>query len=238
MSGAFPAKAAVVTGAPDKQARIRWMVDEYIDFVGRTLRKAGVPPSELDDEVQRTFITVARRIDDVDLGAERSFLYQVAVNLASHSRRKLARRREVLDDHLPERVEVHATPEHLTDRKQMRELLDDILDGMDADLRTIVLLHEFEEMNLTEIATQLRIPRGTVASRLRRAREHIRQHLRAIELAWDLGTTVEPRIETPAFLRRETSSPFGRALLETGLLPPATSAMRLKVLGGLGLQAR
>ena len=104
MSGASPAKAAVLTRALDKQTRIRWMVDEYIDFVGRTLRKAGVPPSELDDEVQRTFITVARRIDDVDLGAERSFLYQVAVNLASHSRRKLARRREVLDDHLPERV--------------------------------------------------------------------------------------------------------------------------------------
>jgi len=238
MAGAFPAKAAVVTGPLDKQARIRWMVDEYIDFVGRTLRKAGVPSSELDDEVQRTFITVARRIDDVDLGAERSFLFQVAVNLASHSRRKLARRREVLDDRVPERVETHATPEHLTDRKQMRELLDDILDGMDASLRTVFLLHEFEEMNLTELAAQLRIPRGTVASRLRRAREQIRRHLNAIELAWDLGTTVERRVATPAFLRRETSSPFGRALLETGLFTPATSAMRKKVLGGLGLPAR
>ena len=238
MSGAFPAKAAVVTGPDDKQARIRWMVDEYLNFVARTLRKAGVPAADLDDEIQRTFITVARRIDDVDLGAERSFLFQVAVNLASHSRRKLARRREVMDDRTPERVESLATPEHLTDRKQMRELLDDILAGLDASLRTVFLLHEFEEMNLTEIAAHLRVPRGTVASRLRRARAQIRQHLRAIELAWDLGATTGKRVEMPALLRREKSSPLGRALLETGIFTPATSAMRGRTLAALGLPGR
>jgi RNA polymerase sigma-70 factor, ECF subfamily len=238
MAGAFPARAAVVTGPPAKQARIRWMVDEHVNFVAGTLRKAGVPSAELDDEIQRTFITVARRIDDVVAGAERSFLFQVAVNLASHSRRKLARRREVMDDRTPERVEALATPEHLTGRKQMRELLDDILDGMDASLRTVFLLHEFEEMNLTEIAAHLRVPRGTVASRLRRAREQIRQHLRAVELAWDLGTTAAKRIEMPALLRREKSSPLGRALLETGIFTPASSAMRVRTLASLGLPAR
>jgi RNA polymerase sigma-70 factor (ECF subfamily) len=237
MSGAFSANAAVVTGPPDKQARIRWMVDEYIDFVARTLRKAGVPPADLDDEVQRTFITVARRIDDVDLGAERSFLYQVAVNLASHSRRKLARRREVMNDRTPERVEALATPEHLTGRKQMRELLDDIVSGMDASLRTVFLLHEIEEMNLTEIAAHLQVPRGTVASRLRRAREQIREHLRAIELASDLGATPANRMEAPTFLRRDHSSPFRRALLETGIFTPPSAAMHMKTLTALGLAA-
>jgi RNA polymerase sigma-70 factor (ECF subfamily) len=238
MAGAFSAKAAVVTGPPDKQARIRGMVDEYLEFVARTLRKGGVPTADLDDEIQRTFITVARRIDDVDMGAERSFLFQVAVNLASHWRRKLARRREVLDDRTPERVETLATPEHLTGRKQLRELLDDIVGGMDASLRTVFLLHELEEMNLTEIAAHLAIPRGTVASRLRRARAEIRQHLRAIEFARDLGTTTAQGIETPVFLRREKSSPFWCALLETGLFTPASSAMRMKTLTALGLPAR
>lgn len=232
------AKAAAVMAPPDRQARIRWMVDEYLDFVARTLRKAGVPAADLDDEVQRTFITVARRLDDVDLGAERSFLFQVAINLASHSRRKLARRREVLDDRLPERVEAYATPEHLTGRKQMRELLDEILDGMEPSLRTVFLLHEFEEMNLTEIAADLRVPRGTVASRLRRARAQIREHLRAIELAWDLGTANAKSIGTPALLRRERSSPLGRALLDTGIFLPALSATRVKALAALGLAAR
>jgi RNA polymerase sigma-70 factor (ECF subfamily) len=58
----------------DRQARIRSMVDENSQFVARMLRKAGVPRSDLDDEVQRTFIIAARRVDDVELGAERKFL--------------------------------------------------------------------------------------------------------------------------------------------------------------------
>jgi hypothetical protein len=58
MSGAFSAKAAVVTGPPEKQARIRWMVDEYLEFVARTLRKGGVPTADLDDEIQRGCIVL------------------------------------------------------------------------------------------------------------------------------------------------------------------------------------
>jgi hypothetical protein len=101
----------------------------------------------------------------------------------------------------------------------------------------VFLLHEFEEMNLTEIAAHLRVPRGTVASRLRRARAQIREHLRAVELAWDLGTTPTKRVETPPPLR-EKSTPLGRALLETGIFTPASSAMRGQTLAALGLSAR
>ena len=237
MSGAFPATTSAVRNRGARQAaRIRWMVDEYIDFVGRTLRKAGVPPSELDDEVQRTFITLARRIDDVDLGAERSFLYQVAVNLASHSRRKLARRREVLVDLMPERIEVHATPEHLTHRKQMRRHLDNILDGMDESLRVVFLLHAFEGMDLAEIATQLRFPRGTVASRLRRARAYLREHVAAIEIADELGAPGAGEIEGPPLLRREKKpTALRRALLNTGVSVPASASASAKTLAVLGL---
>jgi RNA polymerase sigma-70 factor (ECF subfamily) len=39
------------------------------------------------------------------------------------------------------------------------------------DLRTVLVLFELEEMETTEIAELLGIPLGTVASRLRRARE-------------------------------------------------------------------
>ena len=72
-------------------ARLRTMVDEHLKTVARTLRRAGVPSSDLDDEIQRTFIVAAKRIDDIQVGAERSFLIQVAQNLAWHARRKIAR---------------------------------------------------------------------------------------------------------------------------------------------------
>ena len=66
---------------------MRAIVDDNLKFVARTLRRAGVRQPELDDAIQRTFITVAGRLADVHLGAERSFLFHVAIHVAAHARR-------------------------------------------------------------------------------------------------------------------------------------------------------
>ncbi|HEY5088581.1 MAG TPA: sigma-70 family RNA polymerase sigma factor [Polyangia bacterium] len=167
--------------AIEREARLRRLVDAHIDFVARVLRNSGTPQAEVDDEVQRTFIVAARRLDDVRIGAEKSFLFRIALNLAAHARRTMARRREVSADQAPEQIERFATPEALTDQKRMRELLDRVLDKMEEPLRATFVLHEFEEMSTSEIAELLGIPRGTVASRLRRARIEFRERVGAIE---------------------------------------------------------
>jgi len=221
----------------DNPSRMRSLVDEHYGFVARTLRKAGVPPSELDDEVQGTFITLARRIADVRLGAERSFLFQVAINTAAHARRDLARRREVLPGDLtPERIEALATPEYLTQRRQLRRHLDRIVDSMDESLRVVFTLNAFEGMDLAEIATVLGLPRGTAASRLRRARAYIREHVTAIEIADELGAPGAGEIEGPPLLRREKKpTALRRALLDTGVSVPASASASAKTLAVLGL---
>ena len=165
----------------ERNLRLRGMVDTHIDFVARVLRNSGTPHAEIDDEVQRTFIVAARRLDDIRPGAEKSFLFRIAFNLAAHARRTAARRREVAADQAPEQVERFATPEALTDQKRMRELLDGVLDQMDESLRATFVLHEFEEMSTAEIAEVLGIPRGTVASRLRRARAEFRERVAALQ---------------------------------------------------------
>lgn len=215
---------------------MRSVVDEHFGFVERTLRKAGVPPSELDDQVQRTFITVARRIGDVRLGAERSFLFQVALNTAAHARRDLARRREVLPgDDTPDPIESLATPEYLTERKQLRRHLDEIIAGMAETLRTVFTLHSFEGMDVAEIASLLGVPRGTAASRLRRARAHIREHVTAIELVDELGATGVAPIEPPLLRSEKKTSALRRALLETGGSLPVSASTSAKTLAVLGL---
>ena len=178
---AFSGPPSAPSTARDREARLRGLVDRYIDFVARVLRNAGTPDAEIDDEVQRTFITAARRLDDVRPGAEKGFLFKIALNLAAHARRTLARRREVLADEAPERNETFPTPEQLTDQKRMRQLLDVVLDRMDESLRVVFVLYEFEEMNMSEIADVLEIPRGTVASRLRRGRAEFRERVAALE---------------------------------------------------------
>lgn len=165
----------------ERDGRLRGLVDGYIDFVARVLRNAGTPQADIDDEVQRTFIIAARRLDDVRPGSEKSFLLQTALHLAAHARRTVARRREVGADHAPEGFDLRATPEQLTDQKRVRQLLDQVLDRMTDDLRKVFVLYEFEEMSMVEIADVLGIPSGTVASRLRRARADFRARVGTIE---------------------------------------------------------
>jgi RNA polymerase sigma-70 factor (ECF subfamily) len=232
-----PSLAPAPPNPADRQARIRALVDEHIRFVARTLRNSGVPPSELDDEIQRVFMVVARRLEDVQPGSERRFLFQVAVNMAAHTRRNLARRREVPSEGLPELIEARATPEEVIDRLRMRRLLDVILHDLDESLRVVFALFEFEEMNMAEIAARLRLPRGTVASRLRRARAQLRTHVAAIELASDLGARDTGPIEEPASMRRGKTSRFVNALLTAGSSVPAVASAHRKTLAVLGLPA-
>jgi RNA polymerase sigma-70 factor, ECF subfamily len=50
-------------------------------------------------------------------------------------------------------------------------LLDAVLATLPPELRQVFVLFELEELTMREIAAALRLPAGTVASRLRRARE-------------------------------------------------------------------
>lgn len=215
---------------------MRALVADHGRFVTRTLRKAGVPRAELDDQVQRTFIVVAARLDDIRLGSERSFLFQVAHNTASHARRSWGRRRETPSDRLTDAIEANATPEDFMRRKQTGQVLDAILDGIDESFRSVFVLYELEGMSLLDISKRLRIPRGTAASRLRRARARLRVHETAIELARDLGIKAAPPIDDPTLLRRETRSALERALLDAGTCTGASVSARARTLGGLALR--
>ena len=215
---------------------MRALVEDYLDFVTRTLSRAGVPRSELEDEVQRTFIIAASRLGDIRVGAERSFLFQVARNTASHMRRTLARRREVLSDELPDRLEAYTTPEELILRKQTRTALDSIVGTLDEPLRTVLILYEVEGLDASEIAQVLAIPRGTVASRLRRARDTLRQHVAAIELAQEMGVECASQTAEPVLLLREKSSRLVRALLVAGVQARASAATHRRTLASLVLR--
>jgi RNA polymerase sigma-70 factor (ECF subfamily) len=176
LSATDPASQKAAPTAAERDRALRTWVDRHLDFVARVLRNAGTPAAEVDDAVQRTFIVAARRFADVIPGAERGFLLRIALNEAAHARRSAARRREVPSSELPERIDL-STPELLTNLKRQRKVLESILDRLEPDVRTVFVLFELEELTMAQIAGALEIPPGTVASRLRRAREQFRVHL-------------------------------------------------------------
>jgi RNA polymerase sigma-70 factor (ECF subfamily) len=155
-----------------RAARMHALVTQHFDFIWRSLRGLGVPAESADDEAQRVFMIVAQKLDGVVVGAERAFLFSTALGVASNARRAVARRREVRGEQLFDRIEDPApNGERLLELKERRALLDQVLAEMPDDLRTIFVLFVLEGMPAPEIAELIGIPLGTVASRVRRARE-------------------------------------------------------------------
>lgn len=156
-----------------REQRLRALVEAHMSSIWRTLRRLGVPEADLDDALQEVYLVAARRLDDIPPASERAFLLGTAVRVAATRRRTLARRRESFDA-LPERPDLLPSPEELTSRKRARVVLEQILAQLDEEFRTCFVLFELEGLAAPQIAELLQIPIGTVASRLRRARELFR----------------------------------------------------------------
>ena len=155
--------------------RVRELLDAQYEFVWRVLRRLGLSSDQAEDAAQQVFLVASRRIGDVEDGKERSFLFGIARRTASDVRRSAEARRETSATDLPESADTSPDADELVDRRRAREMLDAVLDEMDEDLRAVFVLFELEDLGLSEIAEMLGIPRGTAASRLRRARERFHE---------------------------------------------------------------
>jgi RNA polymerase sigma-70 factor (ECF subfamily) len=164
-------------------ARLRALVDRHMDLAGRIIRNLGIADCDVDDVLQQAFSVTADRLDDIAPGKERAFLIQTAIRLCASARRARALSRETATDELPDVSDGRPSPEELSDLAGKRRMLDGVLGGMDLDLRSVFVLYEVEEMTMAEIATVLQLPAGTVASRLRRAREDFLGRVHRLRLA-------------------------------------------------------
>jgi RNA polymerase sigma-70 factor, ECF subfamily len=170
--GAEPTTNAPTMVVATDRERLAALLEAHFRLVWRTLRRLGLLPHAADDAAQEVFMIAAARLIEIEPDKERAFLIGTAYRVAANARRKEERRHESGEPLDPEAAP-HSSPnpEELVERKRWRELLDVVLDGMPLDLRTVFVLFELEGLSSPEIATALSIPLGTVASRLRRARE-------------------------------------------------------------------
>jgi len=158
--------------------------DEHFRFVWRSLRRLGVPESDVADAVQDVFLVVHRRLGEFEGRSKvTTWLYGICYRVA-HDRRRLAhvRRRAdgddgQLDDHADENADVAAAAE----RRQGLEMLEAILDELPIGQRAVFTLFELDGMGGDAVAEMLAIPLGTVYSRLRIAREQFKKTLARLQ---------------------------------------------------------
>ena len=166
---------AHVDSAADPAVRIEALFAAHYDRVWRTLRRLGLPRGEADDAAQEVFMVALRRLDDIDPERARAFLSGVAVRVAADHRRHARRHPELPTEDLVLALRADPTPhaDERLDAARRRARLDALLDTLDDELRQVIVLHELEALTMAEIAAALELPPGTVASRLRRARERL-----------------------------------------------------------------
>lgn len=168
-------------GPPATDERITRLFQEHFDMVWRTIRRLGVSPDAIDDAAQEVFIVASRRLGEIEPSKEKSFLYGTTIRVASTARRAHGRRLRVAEE-APALTD-SPRPDELLDQKRARAMLDDIVAALPDDLRTVFVLFELEGLTMQEIAGCLEVPGGTVASRLRRAREIFEAAVTRIEVA-------------------------------------------------------
>lgn len=164
------------TSELDRAQYLRALVREHFSSVWRFLRCLGFEDHVVDDAAQDLFFVVARRVDDIVPGRELAFLLGAALKIATKLRHKRAR--EVpIEDFSVAVEETTATPETLLDEERARRLLYRLVSEIDERFRVVFVLYELEGMTMPEISEVLDVPMGTVASRLRSARDAFRVRL-------------------------------------------------------------
>jgi RNA polymerase sigma factor (sigma-70 family) len=132
--------------------------------------------THLDDLVQDVFLRAWKglpKLKQPDLFA--TWLYRIAWNVATDQRREWAKGREQLQQ-LTHQASTYQPDVGLT-HLHYQEIVKQGLEQLSFEHRTVLVLHDLEEMPQKEVAEILQIPLGTVKSRLFHARAGMREFL-------------------------------------------------------------
>ncbi|MBX3299347.1 MAG: sigma-70 family RNA polymerase sigma factor [Acidobacteria bacterium] len=142
-----------------------------------------------EDLTQDVFIRVYRSLDQYDAsqGDLANWLMRLARNLIIDDYRHRQRNpqnsmADAVDDHEFHLRAVGSSAQREMERKELAAQVQLGIDKLPEDLRTCVILRDIEELTYAEIVDVLRIPEGTVKSRINRGRIELAKILRRMRV--------------------------------------------------------
>lgn len=140
---------------------LRALHDSHAAVLRGYVRRLVGDEARADDIVQETMIRAWKHGISEEHQGSRAWLFTVARNLVIDDVRSAHRRHELSSDALPEKAQSDRT-DALFDAM----VVADALRSLSHDHRTVVVLAYYGRLSITEIATKLDLPSGTVKSRL------------------------------------------------------------------------
>jgi RNA polymerase sigma-70 factor (ECF subfamily) len=131
-------------------------------------------PDLAQDVAQETFLRAFRFYKSFrNDSAFFTWLYRIAVNLCLDVHRKARVRNTESVEEFDETMEPEdpsASPEHVAELRDLARHVDTALEALSPNHKAILILRESEGLSYDEISQVMRIPKGTVMSRLFHAR--------------------------------------------------------------------
>lgn len=164
----------------DREA-FRSLVNRYAPLVFHALRQRGCAEQEVDDLAQDVFLKAYEGMTDFRGGAAfSSWIYQIALNLATDRLRRQSRRLEVSGTGEIADLAAVAMPVHSLEDAELAASYRNALARLSDDYAEPFRLRYDEELSYDEIADRLGISPGALRVRIHRARLELRTHLAGI----------------------------------------------------------
>jgi RNA polymerase sigma-70 factor (ECF subfamily) len=162
------------------RAALHDVVDRHAKDLFRTARGLCPTVADAEDVVQETLVAAFRWIGTYDGRASlltwmSRILLRQARRMGDRNRRRPTLSLDEATDSPRQDAKLLAT----SDGDDCRLDLAAALPGLAPEFREVIVLRELQGMSYADIATTLGIPQGTVESRIHRARNELRQRLRA-----------------------------------------------------------
>ena len=146
-------------------------------FVGRH--------DEAEDLAQDIFLKVFKSLDIFDRRANfQTWLISVSRNLCIDHYRSVRKERQMVDRSVDagtlSPVSTERSPYAALEQRDRVALLRVAMESLPATLRRAVILRDIQERSYQEIAEQLKLPEGTVKSRINRGRTELARHIRKL----------------------------------------------------------
>jgi RNA polymerase sigma-70 factor (ECF subfamily) len=146
--------------------------------------------SEAQDITQDVFLRVFQSLRSFRTGegAFTVWLTRLTRNLLidNYRRGRMQRASESIDNqllYLEETASRESKPEGMVSARERSAILQGALQKLSPDLREVVILRDLEELEYKEIAEVLKVPEGTVKSRLNRGRAELARVLKRHQVA-------------------------------------------------------
>src|SRR5438445_1608684 len=161
---------------------------------------------EAEDLTQDIFLKIFKSLDTFDRRANfQTWLISVSRNLCIDHYRSVRKERETIDRDVDANELAPAArdegPIAVLEQRDRVALLRQALAALPDTLRTAVLMRDIQELSYQEIADKLRLPEGTVKSRINRGRTELARQIRKLH-----GQDYSPSGSSPADHRSRTGA--------------------------------